>query len=66
MNGWSRGNEHIQVTHIPNRKKPVILIGNGYAFTKIGSFDGEEDAEAFCEMINRWLGLDGRGEKWEH
>lgn len=61
MNGWTCGNEHIYVTYIPNRKKPVILIGKGPAYTKIGSFDSEKDAEAFCEMINRWLGLDGRG-----
>ena len=62
MNGWNWKNEHIQVTHIPKNKKPVLLIGNEYLLWKIASFDSEEDADDFCRMLNRWLGLDGRGE----
>ena len=62
MNGWMYKDEHIQVANIPKHKKPVLMIGNGMVMQKIGSFDSEEDAEVFCAILNKWLGIDGRGE----
>ena len=58
MNGFRRGNETIHITHLPNYKKPVLLIGNGYCSQKIASFDSEEYAEGFCEMLSKWLGVE--------
>ncbi len=57
MNGFRRGDEHIYITHFPGLKKPVLAIGNGYIIHKVGSFDSEEDAEGFCEMLNKWFGF---------
>ena len=58
MNSFSRGDEYIYITHLPGLKKPVLAIGNKCVIQKIGSFDSEEYAEGFCEMLKRWLGLE--------
>lgn len=63
LHGFRRGDETIHITHLPTHKKPVLLIGNGYCSQKIASFDSEESAEGFCEMLSKWLGLDGEDEK---
>ena len=57
MNGIRRGDEAIYITHFPGLKKPVLAIGNGCVIQKIASFDSEEYAENFCQMLNEWLGL---------
>jgi hypothetical protein len=58
LHGFRRGEETIHITHIQNRKKPVLLIGNGYCSRKIASFDSEEYAEGLCEMLDKWLGIE--------
>jgi hypothetical protein len=55
LHGFRRGDETIHITHLQNHKKPVLLIGNGYYSQKIASFDSEECAEGFCEMLDKWL-----------
>lgn len=62
MNGIRRGDEVIYITHLQGYKKPVLAIGNGCVIQKIASFDSEEYAESFCEILNRWLGLDVKNE----
>ena len=62
MNGIRKGNEVIYITHLPNHKRPVLAIGNGYAIQKIATFDNEEVAEGFCQMLNTWLGLEDTDE----
>lgn len=57
MNGYRKGDEVIYITHIQGYKKPVLAIGNGCVIHKIASFDSEEDAEYFCKLLGRWLGL---------
>lgn len=52
---YRRGEEAIHITHLPDRKKPVLLIGNGYCAQKIASFDSEEAAEDFCKLLDKWL-----------
>lgn len=58
MNTYRRGGEVFGVTKLPRYKKPVLYVGNGYVIRKIASFDSEENAEEFCEMLNRWFGFD--------
>ena len=58
MNGVSRGDEVIYITHIQGYKKPVLAIGNKCVVRKVASFDSEEAAEMFSQLLNRWLGLD--------
>ena len=58
MNSFSRGDEHIYITHLPGLKKPVLAIGNKCVVQKIASFDSEEYAEGFCEMLKHWFGLE--------
>lgn len=60
LHGFRRGDEIIHITHLPAHKKPVLLIGNGYAYKKIASFDSEEYAEGFCKMLEKWLGTGGQ------
>ena len=55
LHGFRRGEETIHITHLPNYKKPVLLIGNGYCSQKIASFDSEETALGFCKMLEKWL-----------
>ena len=55
MHGFRRGNEIIHITHLPAHKKPVLLIGNDNCCQKIASFNSEEDAEAFCKLLDDWL-----------
>lgn len=64
LHGFRRGEETIHITHIPNRKNPVLLIGNVYCSQKIASFDSEECAEGLCELLDKWLGIEAdRSEK---
>lgn len=55
LGGIIRGKETLHITHIPERKKPVLMIGNKYCVHKIATFDSEEDAEEFLEMLFKWL-----------
>ena len=57
LGGYKKGDEHICVTHIPERKKPVLMIGNEFVMTKMATFDSEETAEIFYDMLGRWLGV---------
>ncbi len=63
LHGFRRGEEIIYITHLPNHKKPVLLIGNGYCSQKIASFDREEYAEGFCKMLEEWFGTGGKESK---
>ena len=56
MGGYKRGNEAIYITHLPDRKRPCLAIGNGCVIHKIATFDTEEEAEAFYQMLGAWLG----------
>ena len=57
LHGFRRGEETIHITHLPNYKKPVLLVGNGLCLQKIASFDSEEYAEGFCNLLGKWLGI---------
>lgn len=65
LHGFKRGEEVIYITHLPDRKKPVLLVGNGYCVKKIATFDSEEYAEGFCNMLSKWLGIVDRSEYGE-
>lgn len=54
-----RGNEHIYVTHVPGRKKPMLCIGNGNVIQPIASFSSEEYAESFYKLLLKWFELEG-------
>ena len=55
LHGFRRGEETIHIAHLPNYKKPVLLVGNGLCSQKIASVDSEESAEDFCKMLGKWL-----------
>lgn len=61
LHGFRRGEETIHITHLPNCKKPVLLVGNGLCSQKIASFDSEEAAEGFCKLLNKWLMVESEG-----
>ena len=63
LHGFRRGEETIHITHLPDYKKPVLLIGNGYCSQKIASFDSEEMAEGFCKMLSKWLMVESEGKE---
>lgn len=62
LHGFRRGEETIHITHLPDHKKPVLLIGNGGRYRKIASFDSEEYAEGFCKLLEKWLGIKAESE----
>lgn len=39
------------VSHLPNRKKPVLLAVSEYSARVIGNFKSEEDAEIFDRTL---------------
>lgn len=55
LHGFRRGEEKIQITHLPSHKRPVLLVGYGNCLQKIASFDSEEMAEGFCKLLDGWL-----------
>lgn len=55
LHGFRCGEETIHITHLPNYKKPVLLIGTKFCSRKIASFDSEEAADSFCKMLEKWL-----------
>ena len=55
MGGYGLGDEHVQITKIPERKKPVLLIGEGNEFRVIGTFRDDECAEEFYGLLGKWL-----------
>lgn len=63
MNGIHRGDEVIYIMHCTGYKKPVLMIGNRNVVQKIASFDSEDFAEAFSEMLNRWFGIEKEEQK---
>ena len=65
FSGFRCGEDAIHVTHLPDRKKPVLLIGNGMCYRKIASFDSEEYAEIFCRLLEKWLGIINKAESEE-
>jgi hypothetical protein len=63
LHGFRRGEETIHITHLPNYKKPVLLVGNRICSQKIASFDSEEAAEYFCKMLGKWLMVESECEE---
>ena len=48
------------VSHLPNRKKPVLLAMLGNSARVVGNFRSEEDAEIFDRTLNMLvLGKEG-------
>ena len=62
---YIKGEESLWITHLPDLKKPVLLIGGEYAVHKVASFNSEEAAEEFSRLFERWLGIGGAGMKGE-
>lgn len=61
MNSYVRGTEYIYITYLLDLKKPVLAIGNGNVIQKIATFDNEEYAESFGEMLGKWFGCKNNG-----
>lgn len=55
LGGFSKGDKAFYITHIPDRKKPVLLVGNKYCAQKIATFDSEECAEGFLRLMEDFL-----------
>lgn len=53
-----KGDETIYICEIKEYKKPVLMVGLGYIVHKIASFNSEEEADYFIDMLERWLGTE--------
>lgn len=55
----------LEVTILPDRKRPVLLIGNEKDVTweKLASFDNEEAASEFCRFFSTAETVVKRGER---
>ena len=58
MGGFRRGDESIHITHIVGHKKPILGIKKGNVIKKIASFNSDECAEEFHDLLEKWFGLD--------
>lgn len=53
-----KGDEVIWITKIPRRKKPILAIGDLHTLKKLASFDSEESADEFIDVLSSWLHVD--------
>lgn len=53
-----KGGEVIWITKIPRRKKPILAIGDLHTLKKLASFDSEESADEFIDVLSSWLHVD--------
>lgn len=57
LGGVRKGDVTIWVTRLPKLKKPALAIQVRNVYQKIASFDSEEDAEVFYDLLCRWLNV---------
>ena len=58
LGGVRKGDVTIWVTRLPKFKKPVLAIQVRNVYQKIASFNSEEDAEGFYDLLCRWLNVE--------
>lgn len=58
LGGVRKGDVTIWVTRLPKLKKPALAIQVRNVYQKIASFDREEDAEGFYDLLCRWLNVE--------
>jgi len=56
MTGYKRNNLGLIVGHIPERKKPVIMIQRNNCDYVIGQLRSDEDADVFVNMLRYLTG----------
>lgn len=47
----------LEITHVPDRKKPVLLIGSLYCGHVVATFTNENDASEFELFLQEFLGI---------
>ena len=62
MDGFRRGDESIHIIYIDGYKKPILGIGNGNTIKKVASFNDDECAEEFHNLLCRWFKLEADDE----
>lgn len=62
MDSFKKGNESIHIMYIPRNKKPILGIGNGNTIEKVASFNDDECAEKFHDLLCRWFELEDEKE----
>lgn len=45
-------NRRLAIWHLATHKKPCLMVLEGICATKIASFNNEESADLFCEVVN--------------
>ena len=48
------------ITHLPNRKKPCLAVKIDNCFYKVASFDSEEQADWFIEILEEMFAGKGK------
>ena len=56
MYSIGKADERILITHFPNRKKPCLAVQIGNCIYKVASFNSEETADWFIEIIEEMFG----------
>ena len=54
---YKKGDVVIAVSELPKRKKKCLLVGNDLAITKVASFDDDEAAEMFMNVLEYFCGI---------
>ena len=53
----SNTNQAIWITDVRERKKPVLMIGNGNCFNVVASFSNDRASFEFTEFLKKFLEL---------
>lgn len=53
--GITRNNISILVEHMPGRKKPCLTVQKGNCIYKVASFNSEETADWFLEIVDEMI-----------
>lgn len=58
MVGFAKGDIAIGVEYMPYRQKPCLVIKEGNAITKYASFNNEESAREFMDLMAYIVGFE--------
>lgn len=57
MSLYRKVDKIIEVSTLPNRKRPMLFVGNGNSVNRVGVFSSDKDAKTFQEYLDYFLGI---------
>lgn len=57
MSLYRKVDKIIEVSTLPNRKRPMLFVGKGNSVNRVGVFSSDKDAKTFQEYLDYFLGI---------